>query len=169
MSLVNELAVIDQLESQVKALSIMLLQQELKLVTVESCTGGLLAGIFTSLSGSSHWFDRGFITYSNKAKSEQVGVNSDTLNRYGAVSAQAAIEMADGGLRNSEAHFAISITGVAGPSGGSVEKPVGTVCIAWARQGAATVVQQYLFDGDRASIRRQSIQQAITQAIGLLR
>ena len=129
----------------------------LRLATAESCTGGWVAGAVTAIAGSSAWFDRGFVTYSNDAKMEMLGVSAATLEAFGAVSEQTAGEMAAGALAHSHAQFALSITGVAGPGGGSVEKPVGMVCFGWAGEGGAPLVITRNFSGDRESVRRQSV------------
>jgi len=126
------------------------------LATAESCTGGWAAQVVTSVAGSSAWFDRGFVTYSNAAKEELLGVRAETLSAHGAVSEETAREMARGALERSKATVAVSITGVAGPTGGTPEKPVGTVCFAWAR-GSAVRSETRRFAGDRESIRRQSV------------
>jgi nicotinamide-nucleotide amidase len=116
--------------------------------------------VVTSVAGSSAWFDRGFVTYSNAAKQEMLGVSADTLSRYGAVSEETAREMAVGALERSQGSVALSITGVAGPTGGSKEKPVGTVCFGWAR-GQNIQSETCLFTGDRESVRRQSVIRAL--------
>lgn len=126
------------------------------LATAESCTGGWAAQVVTSVSGSSAWFDRGFVTYSDAAKQELLGVRAETLRAHGAVSEQTAREMARGALERSRATVAVSITGVAGPTGGTPEKPVGTVCFGWAR-GDEVRSETRLFAGDREGIRRQSV------------
>lgn len=126
------------------------------LVTAESCTGGWAAQVVTSVAGSSTWFDRGFITYSDSAKQELLGVRLETLRRHGAVSEETAREMARGALERSQGTVALSITGVAGPSGGTQEKPVGTVCFAWSRGDEVDSETRY-FSGDRESVRRQSV------------
>jgi nicotinamide-nucleotide amidase len=126
------------------------------LVTAESCTGGWVAQAITSVAGSSAWFDRGFVTYSDAAKQELLGVGAETLRAHGAVSEATAREMARGALERSRATVAVSITGVAGPGGGTPEKPVGTVCFAWALQDG-TKSETRRFSGDRESIRRQSV------------
>ena len=126
------------------------------LATAESCTGGWAAQVVTSVAGSSAWFERGFVTYSNAAKQELLGVRTETLRAHGAVSEETAREMARGALGRSRATVAVSITGVAGPAGGTPEKPVGTVCFAWARGGAVRSETRQ-FGGDRESIRRQSV------------
>jgi nicotinamide-nucleotide amidase len=130
------------------------------LVTAESCTGGWAAQVVTSVSGSSDWFDRGFVTYSNAAKQELLGVSKSTLERHGAVSEETAREMALGALERGRGTIALAITGVAGPTGGSAAKPVGTVCIAWARAGKV-VSETHRFSGDRESVRRQSVIRAL--------
>jgi nicotinamide-nucleotide amidase len=126
------------------------------LTTAESCTGGWAAQVVTSVGGSSAWFERGFVTYSNEAKQELLGVRAETLRAHGAVSEETAREMALGALARSRATVSVSITGVAGPAGGTPEKPVGTVCFAWAR-GDEVRSETRRFDGDRESIRRQSV------------
>ena len=130
------------------------------LVTAESCTGGWAAQVVTSVAGSSAWFDRGFITYSNAAKRELLGVRAETLAQHGAVSEETAREMALGALTRSEGSIAVSITGVAGPGGGTKEKPVGTVCFAWARADAVHA-ETRRFEGDRESVRKQSVIRAL--------
>jgi len=135
--------------------------------TAESCTGGLVGGAITAGAGSSAWFERGFITYSNEAKIEQLGVSSETLAAYGAVSTQTATEMAKGALKRSRAQWALSVTGIAGPSGGTVEKPVGLVCFGWAGPGGVAA-EQRLLPGDRANIRRESVRIALQGLIDRL-
>jgi nicotinamide-nucleotide amidase len=130
------------------------------LVTAESCTGGWAAQVVTSVAGSSEWFDRGFVTYSNAAKQEMLGVRAETLREHGAVSEETAREMAVGALGRSHGTVALSITGVAGPTGGSKEKPVGTVCFGWAH-GKEVKSETRLFAGDRESVRRQSVIRAL--------
>ena len=131
------------------------------LATAESCTGGWVGQVITSIPGTSHWYDRGFITYSNVAKREMLGVPTDTLTRFGAVSEQTARAMAEGVLKNSQARHALSITGIAGPEGGSPEKPVGYVCFAWAGYNRETASECVRFDGDRQRIRIQAVQHSL--------
>jgi nicotinamide-nucleotide amidase len=126
------------------------------LVTAESCTGGWAAQVVTSVAGSSAWFERGFVTYSDAAKQQVLGVRAQTLRTHGAVSEETAREMARGALERSQATVALAITGVAGPGGGSAEKPVGTVCFAWAR-GSEVRSETRRLPGDRESVRRQSV------------
>jgi nicotinamide-nucleotide amidase len=130
------------------------------LVTAESCTGGWAAQVVTSVPGSSDWFERGFVTYSDAAKRELLGVKKSTLGKHGAVSEQTAREMALGALGRSRGTVALAITGVAGPAGGSAAKPVGTVCFAWAR-GRRVVSETGHFSGDRERVRRQSVVRAL--------
>lgn len=136
-------------------------QRGLMLAVAESCTGGWIAQTVTSIEGSSAWFDRGFVTYTNIAKREQLGVSATTLARQGAVSEPTVRAMAEGALAHSHAELALAVTGIAGPGGGSAEKPVGTVWIAWAGKRRDTVAQRYQFAGDRAQVRRQSVAAAL--------
>ncbi len=123
--------------------------------SAESCTGGLIAAAITSVSGSSQWFDRGFVTYSNEAKMQMLGVDAKTLEIFGAVSEQTAGEMARGVLANSRATMAFSVTGVAGPTGGTATKPVGMVCFGFATLSSVETMTQH-FTGDRENVRAQS-------------
>ena len=129
----------------------------LKLVTAESCTGGWVAQAVTAVSGSSDWFERGFVTYSNEAKQEMLGVRTETLDAAGAVSEETALEMARGALASSRAQVAVSVTGVAGPTGGTAAKPVGMVCFGWALAGGGANAATKHFRGDREQVRRQSV------------
>jgi len=138
------------------------------LATAESCTGGWAAQAMTAIAGSSDWFERGFVTYSNEAKREQLGVPEATLTRHGAVSEQTASAMALGALEYSRARVALAVTGIAGPSGGSAAKPVGMVCFAWAARGAPPRCETRHFSGDRESVRRQSVERALQGVIELL-
>ncbi|WP_260260925.1 nicotinamide-nucleotide amidase [Vibrio intestinalis] len=135
-----------------------LLQQNQQIfATAESCTGGGVATAITDIAGSSAWFDRAFVTYSNEAKMEMLGVQASTLELNGAVSEPVVIEMVRGALQHSKATIAASISGIAGPGGGSVEKPVGTVCFGFADQSGWQYVTTEHFSGDRASVRKQAI------------
>ncbi len=139
-------------------------QQNTVLALAESCTGGGIAQAITDVAGSSAWFDRGFVTYSNEAKLQMLGVPLVTLEQYGAVSEQTAIAMAQGALKNSMALIALSVTGIAGPDGGSDDKPVGTVWFAIAtEQSVEAYLQQ--FDGDRHAIRQQAVEFALSQLL----
>jgi nicotinamide-nucleotide amidase len=147
--------------------------QEARIVTAESCTGGLIAALLTETAGSSAWFDRGFVTYSNASKVAQLGVHEDSLTRHGAVSETVVREMAQGALKASCAQVAIAVSGVAGPTGGSAEKPVGTVCLAWAfdpsggegdRAAASVFAVSARFPGDRHAVRMFSARLALRMA-----
>jgi nicotinamide-nucleotide amidase len=139
----------------------------LKLATAESCTGGWVAMALTAIPGSSDWFERGYVSYSNAAKREDLGVAEETLRQHGAVSEEVAREMAAGAIRRARAQVALAITGVAGPAGGSAEKPVGLVCFAWVH-GSKMASQTRRFDGDRESVRRQSVLHALERVLELL-
>lgn len=137
------------------------------LVTAESCTGGGVAECVTRTAGSSAWFDRGFVTYTNEAKQELLGVRIHTLDNHGAVSEETAREMAEGALRESGAHIAVALTGIAGPGGGSALKPVGLVCFGWSTLDGGTRIAHHIFAGDRANIRSQAIAVALRGVIDL--
>ena len=150
----------EQLQTLAMHIGDSLLQHGWFLTAAESCTGGWVSQTITAVAGSSQWFDRGFVTYSNQAKQEMLGVNPLTLEQYGAVSEATVREMADGAIRHSAAQCAIAISGIAGPSGGSVEKPVGTVCFAWGLPEKTEVETQHFF-GDRENIRLHSVHYAL--------
>jgi nicotinamide-nucleotide amidase len=139
--------------------------RNLSLALAESCTGGLVAATITDIAGSSAWFDRGFITYSNASKIEMLGVRTETLEKFGAVSEQTATVMAHGALKNSHAQIAGSITGIAGPDGGSKEKPVRTVCFAWVGTKLPLSTTTKRFFGNRQEVRQQA---AIAMMSGLI-
>lgn len=143
-------------------------ERGLLLACAESCTGGWVAQTVTAVAGSSAWFDRGFVTYSNQAKKDMLGVPAQTLESHGAVSEATAGAMAMGALTHSQAHVALSVTGIAGPSGGTADKPVGMVCFGWARTGAEAQTQTRHFGGDRESVRRQSVIHALQGVLALL-
>lgn len=130
------------------------------LALAESCTGGWVAKMVTDIAGSSAWFERGLVTYSNAAKQDLLGVTATILETEGAVSQGCVNAMAEGLIARSQAHWGIAITGIAGPGGGSVDKPVGTVWIGWVRRGASVKSQCYHFQGDREAVRLQSVQAA---------
>ncbi|MET0683016.1 MAG: CinA family protein [Casimicrobiaceae bacterium] len=138
-----------------------LLDRRWTVVTAESCTGGLIAGAITDVAGSSAWFDRGFVTYSNAAKIEMLGVRPETLATLGAVSEATAREMAAGALARSGADIAVAVTGVAGPAGGTPEKPVGLVCFAWAIRDISLESGTERFAGDRAAVRAATVDRAL--------
>lgn len=148
-----------------KRVGLILKEKKLFVVTAESCSGGLLAAALTDVPGSSAYFERGFITYSNIAKQEVLGVHFETLEKFGAVSAEVAKEMAEGALKSSHAQIGVAITGVAGPGGGTKEKPIGSVWIAWARLGLSTKTAEVHFGGDRASIRIQTVKFALKELL----
>ena len=138
------------------------------IVTAESCTGGWVAQALTALAGSSRWFDRGFVTYSNEAKQEMLGVSAETLARHGAVSEETAREMARGALARGRGTVALAITGIAGPTGGTAQKPVGTVCFAWATKAGRALAETRRFSGDREAVRRQSVEYSLVKVLELL-
>ena len=156
-----------------KTLAQLLLARGWKLALAESCTGGLVCATLTELSGSSEWFERGYITYSNQAKTECLGVPAELIASYGAVSEPVARSMAQGAQRNAGANIGVSITGISGPTGGTAEKPVGTVCFGWAIQNAAgenvTTCQTKLLSGDRQAIRQQAAEYALAGLLQLLK
>jgi nicotinamide-nucleotide amidase len=156
-----------EINDLVKQVGKYLTAKKLLLVTAESCTGGMVAEIVTSVTGSSDWFERGFITYSNAAKQELLGVNPETLEKFGAVSIETACEMAEGALANSHAQVSLAITGIAGPGGGTAEKPVGTVCFAWAQIGNETKTKTKHFSGDRTAIRQQAAIFALSEILAI--
>ncbi|KAF1030115.1 MAG: Nicotinamide-nucleotide amidohydrolase PncC [Burkholderia plantarii] len=141
--------------------------EHLMLATAESCTGGMIATAITDISGSSSWFERGFVTYSNQAKSEMIGVPAELIEKHGAVSEPVARAMAEGALRNSRAQVALSVTGIAGPGGGSAHKPVGTVSFGWSNR-LHTAVETRVFRGDREQIRVQAAAHALRGLLTLL-
>lgn len=157
----------DDIAVRVRTLATLLTRRHQKLATAESCTGGLIAGALTALAGSSVWFDRGWVTYSNNAKSDELGVDPALIGSHGAVSEAVAAAMAEGARRIAKTDFALSVTGIAGPDGGTAEKPVGTVCFGWATSTRTqTDIQQ--FAGDRQQIREQSVAHALSGLIALL-
>jgi nicotinamide-nucleotide amidase len=151
-----------------KTLAEILLSRNWTVSLAESCTGGLVCATLTELAGSSEWFERGYITYSNEAKTESLNVPAVLIESHGAVSEQVAKAMAEGARIHSGSNVAISITGIAGPSGGSAEKPVGTVCFGWATENQ-TLTKTIHFDGDRQAVRQQAAEFALTELIALLR
>jgi nicotinamide-nucleotide amidase len=142
-------------------------EMRLMLTTAESCTGGMVAAAITDISGSSGWFERGFVTYSNQAKTEMIGVPAELIDKYGAVSEPVARAMAEGALRNSRAQVSLAITGVAGPGGGTETKPVGIVSFAWSNR-LHTSVETLVFKGDREQIRTQAATHALRGLLLLL-
>jgi nicotinamide-nucleotide amidase len=145
-----------------------LLARQWQLATAESCTGGMVSAAVTEVAGSSAWFDRAFVTYSNEAKVGLLDVSQLTLHAHGAVSEQTVREMLAGALAHSLAHVAVAISGIAGPAGGTSEKPVGTVCFGWQRRGLAPVCITRHLDGDRSAVRKASTQIALNGILDLL-
>lgn len=142
--------------------------QGLMLATAESCTGGWIAQACTAVPGSSNWFERAFVTYTYISKREMLGVSQDTLGAYGAVSEQTVREMVTGALANSHAQVAVSVSGTAGPTGGTPEKPVGTVCFAWSVKNGEPKSALKRFNGDREAVRRQAVRFALEGVLDLL-
>jgi nicotinamide-nucleotide amidase len=157
------------MQARVKELAEKLNSRAWKIATAESCTGGGLAYRMTSLPGSSDWFERGFVTYSNLAKQEMLGVKEATIAAKGAVSPEVAREMAEGARQFSSAHITVAITGIAGPTGGSVDKPVGTICFAWASSDFETFLKTEYLSGSRTDIRKQSIIIALDGLLEILK
>ena len=139
------------------------------MATAESCTGGMIAAACTDLAGSSQWFERGVVTYSNEAKTELLGVSAALIAQHGAVSAEVAEQMARGLIARAPVDWALAVTGIAGPSGGSAAKPVGTVWLALAQRGGAVQVWHELFPGDRAAVRSQTLSSGLTALLKALR
>jgi nicotinamide-nucleotide amidase len=138
------------------------------LAIAESCTGGWVGQAVTMVAGSSQWFERGLVVYTDNAKQEMLDVKKTILQRHGAVSEQTATEMALGALAHSQAQIALAITGIAGPSGGTADKPVGTVCFAWCVKGGAPIAETQHFTGDRDAVRRQSVARVLAGVLDLL-
>jgi nicotinamide-nucleotide amidase len=151
----------EQLRSLAQEVAAALRRQSLMVVTAESCTGGWIAKTLTDLPGSSAWFDAGVVTYSYGAKEALLGVNPRTLERTGAVSEETVLEMVSGALARFGAGMAVAVTGIAGPSGGTPEKPVGTVWIGWKRRGGYARAKLFHFAGDREAVRRQTVAAAL--------
>jgi nicotinamide-nucleotide amidase len=154
----------ESFEQQVRDLGARLRERGWRLATVESCTGGLIAAACTSVSGSSDWFERGYVTYSNESKVETVGVPAATLAAHGAVSEAVAVAMAEGALRRAPVELAVAVTGVAGPGGGTPDKPVGLVWLAWGTDGHVRAARLQLA-GDRAAVRRQTVHEALERLL----
>jgi len=160
-------------ESIIRQLAEVCIAQKAQIASVESCTGGLVAKLITDMPGSSQWFERGFITYTNLAKEQMVGVDAQLLKHFGAVSEVVAEAMAKGALEHSTAQYAMSVTGIAGPGGGSKEKPVGTVCFAWAwhdkkKNQLKTRSSTEQFQGDRQTVRNLSAEFSLQKMYQLI-
>lgn len=149
-----------------------LVRRNKRVATAESCTGGGVACAMTDMAGSSRWFERGFVSYSNEAKTEQLSVPAETIARFGAVSEEVAAAMAAGALRHSRADFGVAVTGIAGPDGGSADKPVGTVCFGWSRRDGERErepkTRRVLLAGNRQQVREQSIETALQGLLELV-
>jgi len=164
----NEKVTENHLPSMAVEVSDHLLAQSLVLTTAESCTGGWIAKLLTDIPGSSAYFECGFVTYSNIAKEELLGVGNLELQGYGAVSEQVAAQMVAGALVHSHADLALSVTGIAGPTGGTDEKPVGTVCFGWLIRGRDAITETRLFQGDRNGVRIASVAHSLQRLTELL-
>jgi nicotinamide-nucleotide amidase len=151
----------ERLDGIAMRLGELLLARGWLLVTVESCTGGWIAKVVTDIPGSSAWFDRGFVTYSNAAKQQMLGVRQETLEAYGAVSERTVLELAAGAIERSRAQVAVAVSGIAGPAGGGPDKPVGTVCFAWALPGTQIQTRRLQFAGNREEVRHQAVRVAL--------
>jgi nicotinamide-nucleotide amidase len=151
----------NQCTTVIKEIAQLLKKTNWQLVTAESCTGGLIASQLTELPGSSVWFERGFVTYSNLAKEEMLAVPKKLIEQFGAVSEEVALAMVRGALKHSAGDIAVSVTGIAGPDGGSIEKPVGTVCFAWATRENSAFSLTKRFKGTRQEIRLTSCEEAL--------
>ncbi|RZI73660.1 MAG: CinA family protein [Variovorax sp.] len=159
---------VSEQQALVAQLAELLLARKLMMATAESCTGGLIAGACTDLAGSSAWFERGFVTYSNEAKAESIGVDAALIAAHGAVSEPVARAMAEGAVAHSRAQVSVAVTGVAGPTGGSAEKPVGTVWFGWSVDGRVRT-ERRRFDGDRAEVRAATVHHALQNLVTLLK
>jgi len=155
-----------QLEQLARETGYLLAKKKFSMTAAESCTGGWIAKLMTDIPGSSAWFERGFVTYSNQAKMDMLGVREDTLALFGAVSEQVALQMAQGALANSRADLSVAVTGIAGPGGGSKFKPVGTVWMAWAGNNSL-IAERCWFAGDREQVRRQTVAHALKRLRGV--
>lgn len=156
-------------EQKVSELGEALKRHKMMVVTAESCTGGMIAEALTSVAGSSSWFDRAYVTYSYESKKEMLGVHETTIQHHGSVSEECVTEMVLGALQQSHAQVSVACSGIAGPGGGSPDKPVGTVWLAWACQGQSDIQTRLMhFDGDREAIRRQTTQVALEGILNIL-
>ena len=150
-----------QLQNAAMAVAELMQNRGWMLAVAESCTGGWVAKVCTDLPGSSAWFERGFVTYTNESKQEMLGVKAQTLESQGAVSEATVREMVEGTLRHSRAQLSLAISGIAGPGGGSAKKPIGTVCFAWGTEGQVPFSESLCFEGDREEVRRQAVLHAL--------
>ncbi len=159
----------DDLNELVNELATRLLEGGHMLSVAESCTGGWVAKVLTDLAGSSRWFERGFVTYTNESKQDMLDVPAATLEEHGAVSEATVLAMVDGVLAHSRADVALAISGIAGPGGAVAGKPVGTVCFAWAVSPDYRLAETRRFEGDRAAVRRQAVAHSLDRLVGILR
>lgn len=157
-----------QLYALAEKVGMALKAQGLMIATAESCTGGWIAEAITAVAGSSAWFERGFVVYTYIAKREMLGVSTDTLSAHGAVSEQTVREMAQGAITRSHAQVSVAVSGTAGPSGGTLPKPVGTVCLAWAGPDETVRTETFLFSGNRDAVRRQAVARALEGVLARL-
>ena len=158
---------LDDTGVRVRTLATLLTRRQQRLATAESCTGGLIASALTALAGSSVWFERGWVTYSNVAKTEELAVNAALIDHHGAVSEVVAAAMAEGARSTAHVDYALAVTGIAGPEGGTLDKPVGTVCFGWATPNG-TQTETCHFVGDRRQVREQSVAYALGALIARL-
>ena len=164
----DRLVEVQALDTLLTQLGLALSARGLKLVTAESCTGGLIAGTCTSIAGSSDWFERGYVTYSNEAKTELLGVPAEMIERHGAVSREVAMAMALGALQRSHGQVSMAVTGIAGPGGGSEAKPVGTVWFGFARGEDFVQTEALLFKGDRTKVRAAAVRHALVRVLSFV-
>lgn len=157
-----------EFEARIETLAAALQARDARLATAESCTGGWLAKVCTDAAGSSAWFDRGLVTYSNAAKTDLLGLSPAFIEQHGAVSGEVVSAMATGVLQNGSADYAVSVSGIAGPDGGSDDKPVGTVWIGWCQRGGDPEIYRFVFDGDREAVRAGAVSVALDGLLGLL-
>ncbi|NOR51383.1 MAG: nicotinamide-nucleotide amidohydrolase family protein [Gammaproteobacteria bacterium] len=157
-----------KIDRKIVELAEKLIKRKWVLATAESCTGGWLAKSCTDLAGSSAWFERGYVTYSNQSKNEMLGIDMALIEEHGAVSEETVGAMVTGILEQSPAHIAVAISGIAGPDGGTEAKPVGIVCFGWMVRGEARIVKTVHFDGDRKAVRRQAVEYAVNGLVGLI-
>ncbi len=158
----------NNIDSILSALAQEATRRGLIIATAESCTGGWIAKSITDLPGSSAWFDCGFVTYSNHAKQTMLGVSDELISKHGAVSREVVESMCQGALKHSKANWSIAVSGVAGPDGGTPDKPVGTVWIAWQKKSGVPTAKLYYFQGDRDLVRRQTVQYALDELLNLV-
>lgn len=155
----------DKINKHARELGVALMAKGWRMVSAESCTGGWISQAVTAVAGSSNWFDRAYVTYSNEAKRDLLGVRQETLDHFGAVSRETVLEMVTGALERSKLDIAVAVTGIAGPDGGTAEKPVGTVWFGFATVGQPAQAQAQVFAGDRYRVREQSVAFALTELL----